>query len=72
MFDAGIHGVHQIDREPDEEAVTADDLLTPPQGPVTLDGVRTNVHTTIRYLAAWLGGNGSVAIRDMVENTGTA
>ena len=39
---------------------------------VTAAGLRTNVRVGIRYLAAWLGGNGAVAIDNLMEDAATA
>jgi malate synthase len=35
-------------------------------------GLRTNVEVAIRYLAAWLGGNGAVGIHNLMEDAATA
>ena len=54
--------------------VTADDLLdlkdTP--GEITLEGLPGNVEVALRYLESWLGGNGAVAIHNLMEDTATA
>lgn len=39
---------------------------------ITEAGVRTNISVGIRYLAAWLGGQGAVAIDDLMEDAATA
>jgi malate synthase len=41
-------------------------------GAVTSEGVRSNVSVGIRYLAAWLGGSGAVAIDNLMEDAATA
>ena len=41
-------------------------------GTVTEQGLRTNISVGIRYLAAWLGGQGAVAIDDLMEDAATA
>lgn len=65
---------NQIDRTRDDVAVTAEQLLdiasTP--GAVTADGLRTNVAVALRYLEAWLGGRGAVAIFGLMEDAATA
>jgi malate synthase len=43
-----------------------------PGGRVTEAGVRQNVSVAIRYLDAWLGGNGAAAIDDLMEDAATA
>jgi malate synthase len=54
--------------------VTPEDLLdiaaTP--GDVTLDGVHGNIEVGLRYLEAWLGGNGAVGIHNLMEDAATA
>jgi malate synthase len=65
---------NQIERLRPEVAVTASDLLdTRIEGAtITDEGVRVNVSVGIRYLAAWLSGNGAVAIDDLMEDAATA
>jgi malate synthase len=65
---------NQLSRTRDDVAVTAAELLdiaaTP--GSVTPDGLRTNVAVALRYLEAWLGGLGAVAIFGLMEDAATA
>ncbi len=65
---------NQLDRRRDDVRVTAADLLdlasTP--GEVTEAGLRSNVDVALRYLAAWLGGAGAVAIHSLMEDAATA
>jgi len=65
---------NQLDRRRDDVHVTAAQLLdvrsTP--GQVTEKGLRTNVEVALRYLEAWLGGNGAVAIHNLMEDAATA
>lgn len=65
---------NQIDKLRDDVNVTEDQLLdfagTP--GSITEDGLRTNVSVGLRYLEAWLGGNGAVAIFGLMEDAATA
>jgi malate synthase len=46
--------------------------VTVPGGRVTGSGVRQNVSVAIRYLDAWLRGNGAAAIDNLMEDTATA
>jgi len=46
--------------------------VTVPGGRVTEAGVRQNVNVAIRYLDAWLRGNGAAAIDNLMEDTATA
>jgi malate synthase len=41
-------------------------------GRVTEDGLRNNVDVALRYLEAWLGGNGAVGIHNLMEDAATA
>ncbi|MDB5095753.1 MAG: malate synthase [Cyanobacteria bacterium RYN_339] len=55
-------------------AVAAEQLLDVTIGGagVTEAGVRTNVEVALRYLAAWLAGQGAVAIHNLMEDAATA
>ncbi|MFD8295014.1 malate synthase A [Streptomyces bauhiniae] len=65
---------HQLDRTRDDVAVTAADLLSARRisGPPTPEGVRTNISVTLRYYAAWLRGQGAVALDGLMEDAATA
>ncbi len=65
---------NQIDRQRDDVAVGATDLLdvTVADAAITEAGVRQNVDVGIQYMAAWLGGNGAVAIYNLMEDAATA
>jgi len=52
--------------------VTAADLLAPPEGPYTEEGLRTNIRVALQYIEAWLGGLGAVAIYGLMEDAATA
>ncbi|MBC9956753.1 malate synthase A [Yimella sp. cx-51] len=54
-------------------SVTATDLvsLDGVQQTISLQGVRTNVSVALRYLAAWIGGRGAVAIDTLMEDAAT-
>ncbi|HEY5538332.1 MAG TPA: malate synthase A, partial [Thermoplasmata archaeon] len=71
VFDAGMPGPHQIHVKREDVRVTAADLLEVPKGPITEDGLRTNVNVALRYLQAWLGGMGCVPINHLMEDTAT-
>ena len=72
IFDARMPQPNQIDRRRDDVQVTADDLLTMPQGQITEQGLAQNVDVGIQYMAAWLGGNGCVPIYNLMEDSATA
>jgi len=65
---------NQLDRPREDVLVDGAGLLAVSETPgdVTEEGLRSNVSVAIRYLAAWLGGNGAVAINDMMEDAATA
>ncbi|MHB0948023.1 MAG: malate synthase A [Gemmatimonadaceae bacterium] len=41
-------------------------------GQVTREGVRLNVNVALQYIAAWLAGQGAVAIHNLMEDAATA
>jgi malate synthase len=65
---------NQVDRQRPDVRVTAENLLdvvsTP--GEVTEAGVRNNVAVGVRYISAWLGGSGAVAIFNLMEDVATS
>jgi malate synthase len=64
---------NQLDRQRDDVEVAASDLLDVHIGrPVTAAGVHANVSVAIRYLEAWLRGQGAVAIDNLMEDAATA
>jgi malate synthase len=75
VFD-GVLGPNpnQISKQRPEVSVAAEDLLaigkTP--GKITEAGLRNNISVALQYLAAWLGGNGAVAIFNLMEDAATA
>ncbi len=72
IFDARMPGPHQHDVRRDDVNVTADDLLRPPMGTISTGGFYGNVEVCVRYLAAWLDGNGCVPINGVMEDAATA
>jgi malate synthase len=71
-FERVLDGPHQMHVARADVHVTADDLLRVPAGPISEAGVRTNIAVGIRYLAAWLSGNGCVPIDGLMEDAATA
>ncbi|GAA1621311.1 malate synthase A [Actinoplanes couchii] len=65
---------HQIVRKRDDVRVTARELLDVRSSDVTVSEValRTNVSVALRYIAAWLGGRGAVALGGLMEDAATA
>ncbi|CAM3850789.1 malate synthase A [Deinococcus frigens] len=73
VFDRIMPTPNQIDSDKQMDfKVTAADLLTPPAGTISEDGVRTNINVGIQYLAAWLRGSGAVPIHNLMEDAATA
>ncbi len=52
--------------------VSRDALIEPSKGTVTRAGFEGNVEVCVRYLAAWLDGNGCVPIHHLMEDAATA
>jgi malate synthase len=65
---------NQLDRLRDDVHVTPEQLLDVAgvPGERTMAGLRANVEVAIRYLAAWLEGNGAVGIHGLMEDAATA
>jgi malate synthase len=65
---------NQLDRTREDVRVVRDRLLEfhVPGGEITEAGVRNNVAVGLRYIAAWLGGLGAVAISNLMEDAATA
>jgi malate synthase len=63
---------NQISRRRDELTTTEEQLIEPPKGTITEEGLRTNIRVGIRYLEAWLGGQGCVPLYNLMEDAATA
>jgi malate synthase len=72
IFDQHMKEPNQISRVRDDVHVTATDLLTPPTGSITPEGLRWNIDVGIQYLESWLRGNGCVPIYNLMEDAATA
>ena len=72
IFDRLMPTPNQLNRRLDDVEVKAADLLSIPAGTITEAGLRNNVDVSIRYMAAWLGGNGCVPIHNLMEDAATA
>jgi malate synthase len=71
-FDKAMPTANQVDRPPEDVAITARDLLKLPAGTITEDGLRTNISVGIQYMAHWLSGNGCVPLYHLMEDAATA
>ncbi|MDQ3287108.1 MAG: malate synthase A [Pseudomonadota bacterium] len=77
IFDEHMTGPHQqhVAREDvrqRDDAQLRELLIAPPRGTVTSAGLEGNVEVCVRYLAAWLDGNGCVPIHWLMEDAATA
>jgi malate synthase len=75
VFDQWLgHEPNQIVRRRDDVEVSAEQLLDVRFGSVEVGEVtlRTNVSVALRYVAAWLGGRGAVALGGLMEDAATA
>src|SRR5580693_4041086 len=75
VFD-GVLGANpnQLSKTREDVHVTAEDLLAVSKTPgvITEAGLRNDISVALQYLAAWLGGNGAVAIFNLMEDAATA
>jgi malate synthase len=72
VFDRLMPTPNQLHRLREEVQVNASDLLAIPAGEITAAGLRNNVSVSLRYIAAWLSGNGCVPIFNLMEDAATA
>ncbi len=65
---------NQLARKREEVSVTAEQLLSVPETPgdITEEGLRNDISVALQYLSSWLGGNGAVAIFNLMEDAATA
>ncbi len=72
VFDAHMPTANQIHRLREDVNVSQRDLLERPKGTRTADGLYHNVDVGVRYLEAWLRGQGCVPLGHLMEDTATA
>ncbi len=72
IFDEHMPQANQRGVLREDVAVTRDDLIRPSTGTITRAGFEGNVEVCVRYLAAWLDGNGCVPIHWLMEDAATA
>ena len=72
VFDEHMPAPNQIAVKRQDVRVTQAALLKVHQGSITEAGVRLNADVGIRYLEAWLMGNGCVPIHNLMEDAATA
>jgi malate synthase len=72
VFDERMPGPHQQHLLREDVHVVRDDLVAPCAGTITRAGFDNNVEVCVRYLAAWLDGQGCVPIHWLMEDAATA
>jgi len=72
IFDARMPGPNQLENLRADVVASRDALLQVPIGTITRAGFENNVEVCVRYLAAWLDGNGCVPIHWLMEDAATA
>ena len=72
VFDREMPGPHQIGNPGTDTVVAESDLLAVPHGPITEEGLATNVRVGVLYLESWLRGRGCVPIANLMEDAATA
>jgi malate synthase len=72
VFDVHMKTPNQIRIAREDVAVSAQDLLTVPEGEITEKGLRTNINVGVLYLESWLRGSGCVPLYNLMEDAATA
>ena len=72
VFDAHMPTPNQMHVKRSDVVITEEDLLEIPKGTITEKGIRENINVGIHYIATWLGGNGAVALYNLMEDAATA
>ncbi len=72
IFDQHMPAANQHGVLREDVKVTRNDLIKPSLGTITRAGFEGNVEVCVRYLAAWLDGNGCVPIHWLMEDAATA
>jgi malate synthase len=72
IFDAQMPEPNQLQKLRKDVEVSRDDLIRPSIGSITRTGFDNSVEVCVRYLAAWLDGQGCVPIHWLMEDAATA
>ena len=73
VFDRIMPQENQLDRKRTDVSVKAEELLAfGPEGPITDEGLRTNINVSLQYIGSWLSGQGCVPINNLMEDAATA
>jgi malate synthase len=71
-FNSGMQGPNQLHVKRADVKVTAADLLQPPSGEITEQGLRNCIRVGVQYIESWLRGNGCVPLYNLMEDAATA
>ncbi|HEX7369920.1 MAG TPA: malate synthase A [Rhodanobacteraceae bacterium] len=72
VFDARMPTPNQVHVTREDVRVARYDLLAPCGGSITHAGFDNNIEVALRYVAAWLDGQGCVPIHHLMEDAATA
>jgi len=72
VFDAHMPTPNQLHVLREDVGADRDALLAPSAGTITRAGFAANIEICLRYLAAWLDGQGCVPIHHLMEDAATA
>lgn len=72
VFDAHMPMANQLHIRREDARADRDTLLAPSAGTITRAGFAANIEICLRYLAAWLDGQGCVPIHHLMEDAATA
>ncbi len=72
VFNEHMTGQNQLHIKREDVIAAPETLVQIPDGTITEDGLRKNIHVGMEYIAAWLDGNGAVPIFHLMEDAATA
>jgi malate synthase len=72
VFDTHMPQPNQLEKSRTDVQVSSEDLLSIPEGQITFAGIKNNISAALRYIAAWLNGQGAVPIHHLMEDVATA
>ncbi len=71
VFDKEMPKPNQIDKKTEYDT-SGKELLAHPEGKITLAGLKQNIDVGVRYISAWLNGQGCVPLYNLMEDAATA
>ena len=72
IFDEHMPTLNQLGVSRDDVVADRDTLLAPSTGTITHAGFAANIEICLRYLSAWIDGQGCVPIHHLMEDAATA